>query len=61
MFDRSEIIEELELRESVQKMIRLAKLKSFRKAKNLWLEEKQFRELVSGLIVEVAFAFECTQ
>ena len=54
MIDRSEFIEELELRESIQKMIRIAKSKRFTKAKEAWLEERKFRELLSELIVEVA-------
>lgn len=54
MIDRSEFIEELELRESIQKMIKLAKSRRFTKAKEGWLEERQFRNLVSELIVEVA-------
>ena len=54
MIDRSEFIEELELRESIQKMIRIAKSKRFTKAKETWLEERKFRELLSELIVEVA-------
>ncbi len=54
MIDRSEFIEELELRESIQKMIKLAKSRRFTKAKEEWLEEKRFRNLVSELIVEVA-------
>ena len=54
MINRSEFIEEFQLRESIQKMIKLAKSKRFSKDKQQWLYERQIRNLISELIVEVA-------
>ena len=54
MIDRSEFIEELELRESIQKMIKLAKSRRFAKDKDKWIHENKIRNFISELIVEVA-------